>query len=198
MGKWVMVGDPKHVIMGGLDGDKTACSLMQPGNAFVDATGVQDLYFEADALLKAIVDAVEKGEKQPDAWIDDAGFALTQGNMATKEMDMWGCKLFHEAGGAPAPAPAEVAPAAETGQIGIVFGDLNNPVFTFMKEQMEAKAKELGYDPIVLDSQGSSETELANVENLISKGVKGICMLPVNADSAVQTVKKANDAGIPI
>jgi hypothetical protein len=39
--------------------------------------------------------AVQLGEKQPDRWIDDPGFALTQGNMATKEIDMWGCKLYH-------------------------------------------------------------------------------------------------------
>ena len=110
MGKWVPVGDPNHVILGGLDGDKTACSLMN--SKFVDATGVQDLYFEADALLNAIVGAVEKGEKQPDAWIDDAGFALTQGNMATRENDMWGCKLYNEAGGA---AVEPVVPVVEEG-----------------------------------------------------------------------------------
>ena len=46
-------------------------------------------------LLNVIGGAVQLGEKQPDRWIDDPGFALTQGNMATKEMDMWGCKLYH-------------------------------------------------------------------------------------------------------
>ena len=96
LGKWKTIGDPNHVIMGGLDGDKTACSLMQPDSAYVDATGVQDLYFEADTLLNSIMKAVETGEKQPDAWLDDPGFALTQGNMAEREMDMWGCKLYHE------------------------------------------------------------------------------------------------------
>jgi len=96
LGKWKPIGDPDHVIMGGLDGDKTACSLMQADAAYVDATGVQDLYFEADALLEAIMGAVESGEKQPDAWLDDPGFALTQGNMAEREMDMRGCKLYHE------------------------------------------------------------------------------------------------------
>jgi inositol transport system substrate-binding protein len=95
LGKWKKIGEEGHVIMGGLDGDKTACSLMQADNAYVDATGVQDLYFEADSLLTAIMDAVQSGEKQPDAWLDDPGFALTQGNMAEREMDMWGCKLFH-------------------------------------------------------------------------------------------------------
>lgn len=93
LGKWKPIGDPNHVIMGGLDGDKTACRLMN--EKYVDATGVQDLYFEAETLLEAIIAAVEKGEKQPDAWLDDPGFALTQGNFATRELDMWGCKLFH-------------------------------------------------------------------------------------------------------
>jgi inositol transport system substrate-binding protein len=95
MGKWVPTGDPNHVIMGGLDGDKTACQLMNEG--FVDSTGVQDLYFEAEALMTALVEAASAGETAPDAWIDDPGFALTLGNMAEREMDMWGCKLFHGA-----------------------------------------------------------------------------------------------------
>lgn len=95
LGKWKKIGEEGHVILGGLDGDKTACSLMQPSNAYVDATGVQDLYFEAQTLLDAIIRAIESGNKQPDAWLDDPGFALTQGNMAQRELDMWGCKLFH-------------------------------------------------------------------------------------------------------
>jgi inositol transport system substrate-binding protein len=93
LGKWVPIGDPNHVFMAGLDGDKTACKLMN--EKFVDATGVQDLYYEAETLLNALVEAIEKGETQPDAWLDDPGFALTQGNFADREMDMWGCKLFH-------------------------------------------------------------------------------------------------------
>jgi inositol transport system substrate-binding protein len=95
LGKWKKIGEEGHVIMGGLDGDKTACSLMQAGNAYVDATGVQDLYFEAETLLNELVKAVEAKNQKPDAWLDDPGFALTQGNMAERELDMWGCKLFH-------------------------------------------------------------------------------------------------------
>ncbi len=93
LGKWKKIGEAGHVIMGGLDGDKTACGLMN--DKYIDATGVQDLYFEADSLLNEIVKAVELGTKQPDAWLDDPGFALTQANMSTKELDMWGCKLYH-------------------------------------------------------------------------------------------------------
>ncbi len=93
MGKWAPIGDPNHVIMGGLDGDKGACGLMN--DQYIDTTGVQDLYFEATALLDAVTAAVEAGDTQPDEWIDDQGFALTQANMDTREMDMWGCKLYY-------------------------------------------------------------------------------------------------------
>ncbi len=86
----------------------------------------------------------------------------------------------------------------EPKEIGIVFTSLNNPVFAFMKEKMEEKAIELGYKPIVLDSQESAEVELQNVESLISKNVVGICLLAVNSDAAINSVRAANEAGIPI
>ncbi len=91
-GMWVPAGQEGHVIMGGLDGDATACRLIQEG--FVDATGVQDLFFEAEATLTALLDAIEAGEAQPNAVIQDPGFALTAGNIDFREMDMWGCVLL--------------------------------------------------------------------------------------------------------
>jgi hypothetical protein len=65
---------------------------------YVDSTGVQDLYFEASSILDAMLEAIEKGEKTPDKWIDDPGFALTQANMAERKMDMWGNKLRKDKG----------------------------------------------------------------------------------------------------
>jgi ABC-type sugar transport system substrate-binding protein len=91
-GAWKKMGEEGHVMMGGLDGDKSACGLIKEG--YVDATGVQDLFFEADAAMKAILAAVEKKEAQPNQVIADPGFALTQANLATDEMKMWGCKLL--------------------------------------------------------------------------------------------------------
>jgi ABC-type sugar transport system substrate-binding protein len=93
-GKWVTRDDPNHVIMGGLDGDATACKLIKDG--YVDATGVQDLYFEAQSAMDAILNAVDAGEAQPNAVIPDPGFALTGGNLTEREMAMWGCVLLSE------------------------------------------------------------------------------------------------------
>ncbi len=93
-GMWVPRGEEGHVIMGGLDGDATACQLIKDG--FVDATGVQDLFFEADTTMDALLDAIEAGESQPNEVIEDPGFALTAENIAEREMDMWGCVLLAE------------------------------------------------------------------------------------------------------
>ena len=95
LGKWKPIGDTGHVILGGLDGDSTAYRLMQEG--YIDATGVQDLFFEADAIMAALLEAIEKDQIKPEKWIQDPGFALTQENMAEREMDMWGCRILKQA-----------------------------------------------------------------------------------------------------
>jgi ABC-type sugar transport system substrate-binding protein len=96
LGKWKKIGEPGHVILGGVDGDLRAARWMKEG--YVDATGVQDLFFEADALLNALLEAMNSGQKAPEKWMDDPGFALTQANMAERAKDMWGFKLLAEQG----------------------------------------------------------------------------------------------------
>lgn len=93
-GMWMKRGEDGHVFMAGLDGDATACQLIKEG--YVDATGVQDLYFEAEAALGAILAAIEAGDAQPNEVIADPGFALTSANLEEREMDMWGCVLLAE------------------------------------------------------------------------------------------------------
>lgn len=93
-GMWKKAGEEGHIPLAGLDGDATACQLIKDG--FVSATGVQDLYFEADSAMTAILKAVEEGNAQPNEVIEDPGFALTSANLADREMDMWGCVLLSE------------------------------------------------------------------------------------------------------
>jgi len=93
-GMWAKSGEEGHVLMAGLDGDATACQLIKEG--YVDSTGVQDLYFEAESAMNAILAAIEAGDAQPNEVIEDAGFALTSGNLAEREMDMWGCVLLSD------------------------------------------------------------------------------------------------------
>jgi ABC-type sugar transport system substrate-binding protein len=97
LGKWKPAGQTGHVILGGLDGDRTACELIRAG--YVDATGVQDLYFEANAVTSAILAAVRHGTAKPDTTIEDHGFALTRANVAQRGPDAWGCTLLDRAKG---------------------------------------------------------------------------------------------------
>jgi ABC-type sugar transport system substrate-binding protein len=89
LGKWKPRGEEGHVVLGGLDGDSTACKLLKDG--YVDATGVQNLQFESDEIVKAVESAIEKGDGAPDQDIADKGFALTADNLKAREKDMWGC-----------------------------------------------------------------------------------------------------------
>lgn len=91
-GMWVPAGDPNHVLMAGLDGDATACMLLDQG--YIDATGVQNLFLEAELTLDGILDAIAAGETQPNEVRLDPGFALTLGNLPWQRDDMWGCSLL--------------------------------------------------------------------------------------------------------
>jgi inositol transport system substrate-binding protein len=85
-GKYHKIGEPGHVILGGFDGDATAWQMMQDG--YLDATGVQDVYFEAEASVQAVVDLLA-GKEVPEL-IRDPGFVIHQGNMEELKPRMWG------------------------------------------------------------------------------------------------------------
>ena len=93
-GMWQPMGTPGHVLLAGLDGDATACMLIDQG--FVDATGVQNLFLEAELTMNRLLQAVEAGETQPNEVLIDPGFALTAGNIQFQRSDMWGCVLYDE------------------------------------------------------------------------------------------------------
>ncbi|WP_435748214.1 sugar ABC transporter substrate-binding protein [Microbacterium sp. PMB16] len=89
LGMWKPAGEEGHVIMGGIDGDNRACNLLLDG--YVDATGVQDLFYEAESMLTALAKAIDDEVTDPDELLLDPGFALTQDNVGDKEKDTWGC-----------------------------------------------------------------------------------------------------------
>ncbi|MFN8094032.1 MAG: sugar ABC transporter substrate-binding protein [Vicinamibacteria bacterium] len=85
-GRYRKAGEPGHVVLGGFDGDATAWRLLEEG--YVDATGVQDVYFEARAALDALLDA-KAGKPVPEI-VRDPGFVIHQGNRAEMAPRMWG------------------------------------------------------------------------------------------------------------
>ena len=88
-GKYKKTGERGHVILGGFDGDATAYQMLKDG--YLDATGVQDVYFEAEATVQALLDLMEGKEVEP--LIRDPGFVIHQGNLEAMAPRMWGANV---------------------------------------------------------------------------------------------------------
>lgn len=88
--------------------------------------------------------------------------------------------------------------SADNKKIGLIVSTLSNPFFVDLKEGAESKAKELGYELIVLDSQDDPAKEVSNMEDLTTKGVSLILLNPVDSDAAIASVNIANGSSIPV
>lgn len=88
-GKYHRIGEPGHVLLAGFDGDVTAYQMLKDG--YLDATGVQDVYFEAQQSVQVIVD-LRAGKQLPEV-IRDPGFVIHQGNLKEKSAQMWGANI---------------------------------------------------------------------------------------------------------
>lgn len=83
-------------------------------------------------------------------------------------------------------------------KIGMVLSTLNNPFFVSMKEGAEKKAKDLGYEIVILDSQNDFAKERSNVQDLVQKGVGSIIINPIDSQAVKNSIKIANDSKIPV
>ena len=80
--------------------------------------------------------------------------------------------------------------------IAIITPSHDNPFFKAEAVGAEAKAKELGYEALVLvhDDDANKQSEL--IDTAISRGAKAIILDNAGADASVAAIKKAKDAGI--
>jgi len=88
-GKYHPIGHAEHVILGGFDGDAMAYRMLREG--YLDADGVQDVFFECRASVQAVL-ARARGEAV-DSIIVDPGFVIHQGNLEEKAEQMWGANF---------------------------------------------------------------------------------------------------------
>lgn len=83
-------------------------------------------------------------------------------------------------------------------KIAIVVSTLNNPWFVFLAETAAAKAKALGYESKIFDSQNNTALESDHFENAIAAGYNAILFNPTDAAGSVINVKKAKEAGVAV
>jgi ABC-type sugar transport system substrate-binding protein len=83
-------------------------------------------------------------------------------------------------------------------KIAVVVSTLNNPWFVFLAETAAAKAKALGYEAKIFDSQNNTALESDHFENIIVSGFSAILFNPTDANGSVANVLKAKQAGVPV
>ena len=83
-------------------------------------------------------------------------------------------------------------------KMAIIISTLNNPWFVFLGESAAAKAKELGYEAKIFDSQNNTALESDHFDNALVSGFQAILFNPTDADGSVANVLKAKDAGVPV
>jgi len=86
----------------------------------------------------------------------------------------------------------------EPKKIAIVVSTLNNPWFVFLAETAAKKAKELGYESKIFDSQNNTALESDHFENAIASGYNAILFNPTDAAGSVANVSKAKEAGVAV
>ncbi len=91
----------------------------------------------------------------------------------------------------------QIAEKKHSNKIGVVISTLNNPWFVVLGESAAARARELGYEAQIFDSQNNSAKEAEHFDNIIAMGYDAILFNPTDADGSVLNVKRAKEAGIP-
>ncbi len=82
-------------------------------------------------------------------------------------------------------------------KIAVVVSTLNNPWFVVLAENAAGRARELGYDAQIFDSQNNSAREAEHFDNLIAMGYAAVLFNPTDAEGSVKNVERAKAAGIP-
>ncbi|MGL6023682.1 MAG: ribose ABC transporter substrate-binding protein RbsB, partial [Cetobacterium sp.] len=91
-----------------------------------------------------------------------------------------------------------ISTVSEAAKIGLVISTQDNPFFVTLKEGAVSKAKEMGHEIVVLDSQNDPSKELGNVEDLLVNKIDVLLINPTDSDAVVSAVKAANRKKIPV
>lgn len=71
-----------------------------------------------------------------------------------------------------------------------------NPYFISVVNGFEAKCKELGAKPFIVDAKYDVAKQVSDIENLIEQGVDAILISPIDDKAITQVVEKAKEKGI--
>jgi putative multiple sugar transport system substrate-binding protein len=93
---------------------------------------------------------------------------------------------------------AACAPKVQTVDIGIVLPTRDEPRWIQDEARFKDALKDTSYSVEILFSQGSTATELSNVETLLAKGIKVLIITAQDGDAAAAAVEKAKAEGVTV
>ena len=96
------------------------------------------------------------------------------------------------------PATNTSAPSSDQLAVGIVLPTKDEPRWIQDEARFKDALQAAGYNVEILFSQGDSAKEKANVEALITKGVKVIIICPQDGNAAAAAVEEARKAGVKV
>ncbi|MDR6431908.1 D-ribose ABC transporter substrate-binding protein [Brucella pseudogrignonensis] len=94
-------------------------------------------------------------------------------------------------------AGGAVMPAWAADLIAIITPSHDNPFFKAEAVGAEAKAKELGYETLILVHDDDANKQSQLVDTAIGRGAKAIILDNAGSEASIAAVQKAKDAGIP-
>ena len=87
---------------------------------------------------------------------------------------------------------------ADNPTVGATLLSLEYPFLVTLDEAMSAKASDAGINLVSLDPRQEVSTELTQIEDLITRKVDAIVMIPVDQKTSQEAAKKVNAAEIPL
>jgi ribose transport system substrate-binding protein len=88
--------------------------------------------------------------------------------------------------------------AEEKITVGLAVANLQADFFNQIKQSVDAEAKAKGVNLIVADAKGDAATQVDQIQDMITRGVKALIYIPAGATAAGVPVKAAKNAGIPV
>ncbi|MGV3722896.1 MAG: sugar ABC transporter substrate-binding protein [Actinomycetota bacterium] len=95
-------------------------------------------------------------------------------------------------------SPGVGTPSSGGKTVGVALASMNHNFFIGMRQGVEDQLREDGFTGEFVVADDSASQQQQQVEQLLAKGVSAIIMVPVDAQQAVNPVKAANAAKVPI
>jgi ribose transport system substrate-binding protein len=89
-------------------------------------------------------------------------------------------------------------PARAADEVGLAVANLQANFFNQIKQAVEAEGKEKGVDVTTADAHGDSATQVNQIQDMLTKGIKALIYIPAGATAAGVPVKAAHDAKVPV